>query len=167
MRNVSRGIALKIAQTLAFSLMYATIKLASHASIGEVVFFRAFFAFVPLLAWTAFTVGPAAAIRTQRPLYHVYRSAVGVTAMFFNFSALKLLTLASITAFSFMQPIFAVILAALFLGERVGRYRWGAVIVGFLGVLMMIPLRRGLIVQQHGKLTYPEGTVTKGIEIEQ
>jgi drug/metabolite transporter (DMT)-like permease len=144
MRNVSLGITLKIAQTLAFSLMYAAIKLAGHASIGEVVFFRAFFAFVPLLAWTVFTVGPAAAIRTQRPLYHVYRSAVGVTAMFFNFSAVKLLTLASVTAFSFMQPIFAVILAALFLGEHVGRYRWGAVIVGFLGVLMMIEPHGGL-----------------------
>jgi len=89
-----------------------------------VVFFRSFFAFVPLLAWTMFTVGPAAAIRTQRPLYHVYRSVVGVTAMFLNFSAVKLLTLASVTAFGFLQPIFAVILAALFLGERVGRYRW-------------------------------------------
>ena len=144
MRNLSRGVTLKIAQTLAFLLMYAAIKLAGNASIGEIVFFRAFFAFIPLLAWSFLTVGPAAAIRTQRPLYHVLRSAVGVTAMFFNFSAVKLLTLASVTAFGFLQPIFAVILAALFLGERVGRFRWGAVIVGFIGVLMMIEPHGGL-----------------------
>jgi drug/metabolite transporter (DMT)-like permease len=144
MRNVSRGIALKIAQTLAFSLMYAAIKLAGAVPIGQVVFYRGFFALVPLLAWTFFTVGPMAAIKTQRPTYHVIRAVVGVSAMFANFTALKLLALATVTAFGFMQPIFAVVLAALFLRERVGRYRWGAVAVGFAGVLLMIEPHGGL-----------------------
>ena len=144
MRNVSLAITLKIAQTLAFSLMYAAIKLAGDVPIGQVVFFRGFFALVPLLIWTFFTVGPSAAIRTERPSYHIVRSVVGVSSMFANFTALKLLALATVTAFGFLQPIFAVMLAALFLRERVGRYRWGAVAVGFAGVLLMIEPHGGL-----------------------
>ena len=144
MRNVSLAITLKIAQTLAFSLMYAAIKLAGDVPIGQVVFFRGFFALVPLLIWTFFTVGPLAAIRTERPSYHIVRSVVGVSSMFANFTALKLLALATVTAFGFLQPIFAVMLAALFLRERVGRYRWGAVAVGFAGVLLMIEPHGGL-----------------------
>ncbi len=144
MKNIPLGIALKISQTLTFSLMYASIKLAGHVPVGEVMFFRCFFAFVPLAAWTFFTVGPRVAIRTTRPIYHVGRSAIGVVSMFCNFAALKLLPLATVTAFSFMQPIFAVILAALLLHERVGQYRWAAVVVGFIGVLMMIEPHGGL-----------------------
>ena len=144
MRNVSLAITLKIAQTLAFSLMYAAIKLAGDVPIGQVVFYRGFFALVPLLVWTFFTVGPLVALRTERPAYHVVRSVVGVSSMFANFTALKLLALATVTAFGFLQPIFAVMLAALFLRERVGRYRWGAVAVGFAGVLLMIEPHGGL-----------------------
>ncbi len=149
MRNIPLGIALKLAQTLAFSLMYAAIKLAGAVPVGEIVFFRGLFALVPLLIWSTFTVGPAAAIRTRRPLYHVIRSLVGVTSMFTNFAALKLLALATVTAFGFMQPIFAVILAALFLREHVGKYRWGAVVVGFAGVLLMIEPHGGLVSLLH------------------
>ncbi len=144
MKRPSLAIALKLGQTLAFSLMYAAIKLAGDVPLGEVVFFRGFFALLPLLVWTYFTVGPRAAIQTRRPLVHVVRGGVGVAAMFVNFAALALLPLATVTAFSFMQPIFAVILAAFFLKERVGRWRWGAVVVGFLGVLMMIEPHGGL-----------------------
>jgi len=144
MRNVSLAITLKLAQTLTFSLMYAAIKLAGTVPIGQVVFYRGLFALLPLFAWSFFTVGPIAAIKTQRPAYHVVRSVVGACAMFANFTALKLLALATVTAFGFMQPIFAVILAALFLHERVGRYRWGAVSIGFAGVLLMISPHGGL-----------------------
>lgn len=144
MRNVSLAITLKIAQTLAFSLMYAAIKLAGDVPVGQIVFFRGFFALVPLFIWTFFTVGPIDAIKTRRPAYHVVRSVVGTSSMFTSFAAVQLLPLATVTAFSFIQPIFAVILAALFLSERVGKYRWGAVIVGFGGVLMMIAPHGGL-----------------------
>lgn len=144
MKNPPLAIGLKLGQTLLFSLMYAAIKLAGTVPLGEVVFFRGFFALVPLLAWTFYTVGPRAAIHTKRPMVHVVRSTVGVSSMFLNFAALALLPLATVTAFSFMQPIFAVILAAIFLKEAVGPWRWGAVAVGFIGVLMMIEPHGGL-----------------------
>lgn len=144
MKNNSLAIGLKLAQALAFSCMYAAIKLAGPVPIGEVVFFRGFFALVPLLIWTCFTVGPRAAIQTQRPLVHVVRGAVGVAAMFTNFTALALLPLVTVTAFGFMQPIFAVILAAIMLKEKAGPWRWAAVLIGFAGVLLMIEPHGGL-----------------------
>ncbi|MGD0865289.1 MAG: DMT family transporter [Rhizomicrobium sp.] len=133
-----RGIALKLAATLAFSLMYAVIKLAGAVPVGEVVFFRAVFAMVPLFALSAVTVGPFAIMRTARPFRHVARSIAGMSSMFLNFAALALLPLADITAFSFVAPIFAVVLAAMMLSEHVGAFRWGAVLAGFAGVLLMV-----------------------------
>jgi len=136
--NVKLGIALKLAATFAFSLMYAAIKLAGDVPVGEVIFFRAAFALVPLFALSGFTVGPLAIMRTGRLLYHVVRSGAGVSSMFLNFAALTMLPLVDITAFSFVAPIFAVVLAALVLSERVGPFRWGAVMVGFVGVVLMV-----------------------------
>ncbi|MBI3675767.1 MAG: DMT family transporter [Proteobacteria bacterium] len=145
MRHSSLGIALKISASLAFSLMYAAIKMAGKVPVGEVIFFRAFFAMVPLFALSALTVGPRAVVRTSRPVFHVVRSAAGVCSMFMNFAALALLPLADITAFSFVAPIFAVVLSAVILHEAVGRFRWSAVAVGFAGVLLMIQPHGGVL----------------------
>src|SRR5260221_201730 len=86
----SFGIALKLGATLAFSLMYATIKLAGPVPVGEVVFFRCLFALLPLFALSFFTVGPLSVVRTSRPLFHVVRSIAGTLSMFLNFAALTL-----------------------------------------------------------------------------
>ena len=99
MHHTSRGIALKLGATLAFSLQYVGIKLAGAVPVGEVVFFRAFFALVPLLILATHTIGLAQMVRSDRPWLHLIRSAVGASGMFLNFAALKLLPLADITAF--------------------------------------------------------------------
>jgi len=138
MKGPPLGIALKLGATLAFSLMYAVIKLAGDVPVGEVIFFRAAFALVPLFALSAFTVGAAATVRTTRIVPHLLRAAAGVTSMFFNFTALAMLPLADITAFQFVAPIFAVVLVIPILGEKVGPWRWGAVVVGFGGILLML-----------------------------
>lgn len=139
MQHASRGIALKVGATLAFSLQYVALKLAGNmVPTGEVVFFRAFFALIPLLILSFYTVGPRALVVTARPWLHLVRSAIGSSSMFLGFAALKLLPLADITAFGFVQPIFAVILAALMLNEKVGPYRGGAVVIAFLGVILMV-----------------------------
>ena len=85
MPHTSRGIALKIGATLAFSLQYVGIKLAGVVPVGEVVFFRAVFALVPLLILSTYTVGLAQMARTERPWLHIIRSAVGASGMFLNF----------------------------------------------------------------------------------
>ena len=151
MHHTSRGIALKIGATLAFSLQYVGIKLAGAVPVGEIVFFRSFFALVPLLVLVPQTVGFAGMVRTSRPWLHLIRSAVGSSGMFLNFAALKLLPLADITAFGFVQPIFAVMLAALVLKEIIGPFRGAAVVVGFAGVILMIQPHGGLLaIAAHG-----------------
>lgn len=144
MQHASRGIALKIGATLAFGLQYVGIKLAGSVPVGEVVLFRAAFALVPLFILAHHTVGIGAMVRTANPRLHLIRSAVGSTGMFLNFAALKLLPLADITAFGFVQPIFAVVLAALVLKETIGPYRGAAVVIGFAGVLLMIQPHGGI-----------------------
>lgn len=138
MPGSSTGIALKLGATLAFSLMYVAIRLAGDVPVGQVVFFRAFFSLIPLFAVAVFTIGPRAVFRTNRLSVHIIRAIAGVIAMFFNFAALQRLPLADLTAFSFVMPIFAVVLAALVLHEQVGPWRGSAVVIGFGGVLLML-----------------------------
>ena len=78
MKQPVLGIALKVAATLAFSIMSACIKLAGPVPVGEVIFFRCAFALIPLFVLSAWTVGPRAVVRTERPWLHVVRSAVGI-----------------------------------------------------------------------------------------
>ncbi len=138
MRHPARGIALKLAATLAFSVMYVTIRLAGHVSVGEVVFFRGSFALVPLVIVSFYTHGPRSLVLTTRPWLHLRRSIAGTASMFLNFAAVSRLPLADVTAFSFVMPIFATVLAALLLGEKVGTHRAAAVVLGFGGVLLMV-----------------------------
>ena len=144
MNRPALGIGLKLGATLAFSLMYAAIKLAGDVPLGEAIFFRSFFALIPLFVMVSFTTGIANVARTRHPGMHLMRSLAGVSSMFLNFAALETLPLADITAFSFVMPIFAVVLAALMLKERVGPYRSVAVGLGFCGVMLMIEPYGGL-----------------------
>lgn len=144
MKHPYSGIALKVAATLAFSIMSACIKLAGPVPVGEVIFFRCTFALVPLFILSVYTVGPLAVVKTNRPWLHVVRSVVGICSMFMGFSAIKMLPLADATAYSFVMPIFVVVLASLMLREQVGPYRGAAVIIGFAGVVLMTQAHGGL-----------------------
>jgi drug/metabolite transporter (DMT)-like permease len=75
---------------------------------------------------------------TNRPTGHLLRGLISVAGMFLNFAALARLPLVDATAISFAAPLITVAFAALFLGERVRIYRWSAVTVGFVGVLVML-----------------------------
>ena len=133
------GIALKIAATFSFGVMGLLVKLLGdgfHA--GQIIFFRAFFALIPVFALLWWQGGTLASLATQRPGAHALRSGAGTMAMFFGFSALLLLPLADATAIGFAAPVISVILAVFILGEAVRVYRWAAVATGFLGVLMMV-----------------------------
>jgi len=78
------------------------------------------------------------ALHTRRKLGHIGRSLAGSGGMFANFIALSLLPLADATAFTFATPLLVVPMAALTLGEIVRPYRWAAVGIGFVGVLVML-----------------------------
>ncbi len=118
--------------------MSALIKLAETrgATLVEMMFYRQLWAVPVVTAWIV--MGPGlGSIRTQRFGAHVTRTAIGLTGMVFNFGAVLLLPLAEATTLQFTVPIFATILGALVLHETTGWHRWGAVVVGFAGVLIV------------------------------
>jgi len=137
--NVASGIVLKLVSVLLFALMSTLIRAAGQKfPLGEVVFFRSAFAIVPVVVFYAWRGELANVVRTRRPLGHLGRGLQGICAMFVNFAALARLPLMDATAISFASPFITVIFAALILKERVRRYRWTAIAIGFAGVIVMM-----------------------------
>jgi len=124
---------------LLLSMMIAIVKYASTTvPTGEIMFARSFFALIPLLIM-AFMQGKIRdCVVTQRPWRHFVRSIVGVSAMTCWFTALSLIPLPEATAISFCAPLLIVVLSAIFLKENVRIYRWTAVCIGFIGVLIIL-----------------------------
>ena len=77
-------------------------------------------------------------LKTRHPGVHGLRALAGGGAMVCGIAALEKLPLADYTALSFAQPLFAVILAVLVLGETVRWRRWAATLAGLLGVVIMV-----------------------------
>ena len=137
--HVLKAILLKLVSALLFAVMSALVRfLGEKYSVGQIVFFRSAFAILPVVIIYALRNELAAAVRTQRPLGHVGRGGISILGMFCNFSALARLPIVDATAISFASPLITVALAALLLKERVRIYRWSAVIVGFIGILVML-----------------------------
>ena len=120
----------------AFSLMDLIIKWTADYPLGQVVFFRGFFGIV-----FYFFVIPKSRIKnfyqTKRAFLHFLRCVVGLIAMVAIFIALRNLPLATVVSISFAAPIFTTIFSIFFLSERVGIYRWLAVVIGFVGILII------------------------------
>ncbi|MEJ0013334.1 MAG: DMT family transporter [Bauldia sp.] len=132
------GIALKVISTLVFTGMATLIKLVSDRyPVGEIVFFRSFFALIPVAAWVGWREFPRI-FRTPRFGGHVVRSIAGASAMFCSFTALSLLPIADATAIGYASPLLTVVFAVFLLGEKVHAYRWSAVAVGLCGVLVIL-----------------------------
>lgn len=137
--NLAKAIGLKIASALLFAIMQALVRWMGEAvPLGQIVFFRAAFAILPVVIIFAWRRELLAAVRTNRPSGHLLRGLISVAGMFLNFAALARLPLVDATAISFAAPLITVAFAALFLGERVRVYRWSAVAIGFVGVLVML-----------------------------
>ena len=133
------GVMLRLATAVLLALMFAGVKWAATRGVHviESLFYRQIGSAVCATAWVM--MGPGfASLRTRRVGAHVGRMALGLTAMGLNFLAMILLPLAEATAIGFTVPIFSTILAALLLGEPTGRWRWGAVAAGVIGVLVVV-----------------------------
>lgn len=134
-----RAIFLKLCAVTLFLIMASLIKAASETvPPGQAVFFRSFFAFPILIGFLAMRGQLRGAFRVARPGAHVLRGVIGTTAMASSFAALGLLPLPDVTAIRFASPLFVVIFAALLLGETVRLFRSTAVIVGFVGVIIVM-----------------------------
>jgi drug/metabolite transporter (DMT)-like permease len=133
------GISLKILSALAFTVMSAGIKqVSADYPTGEIVFFRSAFALLPLFAWLAWRGDLLNAVRTSDLNGHLLRGIISSCGMFSGFVALAYLPLSDAVAIGYASPLIVVVLAALILKERVRIYRWSAVGIGFLGVLIML-----------------------------
>lgn len=137
--HVVSGILCRIGSGLSFSTMGALFKLASADGFTapELVFYRSLFSLPVVLLWVLQRES-LAALRPNRPLAHVWRSSLGLLSMGLTFQALILLPLADATAINFTAPIFATILSFLILREDVRIHRWAAVVIGFVGVLVVV-----------------------------
>jgi drug/metabolite transporter (DMT)-like permease len=134
-----KGVLLKLISAVLFTVMSALIRyLGVDYPTGQVIFFRSVFAIVPVVIVYAWRGELMASLRTERPLGQAGRGALAVVAMFCNFAALARLPLIEASAIAFTTPLICVALAALLLKERVRIYRWSAVTIGFLGVLVVL-----------------------------
>ncbi len=133
------GIALRLLALLSLSLMFVLVKLIDAAGIHivESRFWRQAIVLPMLVAW-AMTHGGLSLYRTSRLGTHARRAMMGLTGMALNFGGMIFLPMAEATTINLSVPIFAVIFAAIFLGERTGWQRGSAVIIGFLGVLVVL-----------------------------
>jgi len=119
-----------------FSLMDVIVKWSADYPIGQILFFRGFFGVV-----FYFFVIPRNRLHnfylTKRPGLHLLRCVSGLIAIVAIFIALRELPLATVVSISFAAPIFTTIFSIFLLSERVGIYRWLAVLVGFVGILII------------------------------
>jgi len=133
------GISLKLLSSMTFFVMAASLKIAAEdVPIGQLVFARNFFGLFPVLLMVALRGELRLAFQTSNPKGHLTRATVGLSAMVCSFTALYLLPLPDATAIGFATPLFVVVLAFFLLGEPVRIYRWSAVGVGFLGILIVL-----------------------------
>ncbi len=120
----------------AFSIMDLIVKWSEHYPLGQVLFFRGFFG---LLFY--FFIIPRERFKdfyyTKRAGLHFLRCMFGLIALVAIFIALRKLPLATVVSISFAAPIFTTIFSIFFLSEKVGIFRWLAVLVGFIGIIII------------------------------
>lgn len=131
------AITLKILSVTIFVAMASLIKAAGMVPAGQIVFFRSFFAIFPILFFLGCKRELRTAFSTARPMGHVARGIIGVCSMALTFFALTRLPLPDAITLNYAQPLLVVVFSSLFLGETIRIYRWSAVAVGLVGVIII------------------------------
>ena len=119
-----------------FSVMDLLVKWSSDYPTGEVLFFRGFFGLLP----TYFLI-PKNKLKTfyttTRSKEHLFRCLMGLMALIAIVVALRELPLAVVVSLSYAAPLFITVLSIFLLSEKVGIFRWLAVLIGFIGVIII------------------------------
>lgn len=131
------GIGLKVLAVCCFITMFTLIKLAGNVPPGEMVFFRSFFALIPVLIWVFWKENGLQDFHTDDLPGHLWRGVIGVTSMVLGFYGLTVLPLPEAVVIGYAMPLITVVMGAVLLKEQVRAYRWAAVIVGLVGVLIV------------------------------
>ena len=136
-KTVLNGIGLMIIATVLFSIMHASIKFMSTSMHPfEIAFFRNLFGLLVIAPWfIKYGFNP---LKTKKIKLHVARSLFNVIAMMSFFYSLSIAPLADVASLAFTAPLFASILAVIFLKEIVGIKRGIAIAFGFIGALIVV-----------------------------
>ncbi|HIK87905.1 MAG TPA: DMT family transporter [Alphaproteobacteria bacterium] len=136
-KSVLNGIGLMVIATVLFSIMHASIKfMSSSLHPFEIAFFRNLFGLLVIAPWfIKYGIKP---LKTKKIKLHMARSFFNVIAMLSFFYSLSITPLADVASLAFTAPLFASILAIIFLKEIVGLKRGIAIVMGFIGTLIIV-----------------------------
>ena len=131
------GIAFKIASVLIFLIMSSLLKASQGIPAAELVFFRSSFGIVPVVAFIASRGELRSALKSNSVISQIWRGLVGTASMGLGSLALTKLPLPEAVTLNYATPLMIVVVSALFMQERVRLYRWSAVVVGLVGVVII------------------------------
>ncbi|SHI52647.1 Permease of the drug/metabolite transporter (DMT) superfamily [Aureimonas altamirensis DSM 21988] len=132
------GIGLKVLSVMIFVGMQTCLKaVGDDVPAGQLVFFRSFFALIPVVIYLWWLGDLRTALATDDVGGHFIRGIVGVTSMGLGFFALSRLPYPEWISLSYGAPLLTVVFAAIFLKEVVRAYRWVAVLVGLCGIVIV------------------------------
>jgi drug/metabolite transporter (DMT)-like permease len=140
------GILFAIGGTLIFSVNDVAIKFLSGGyALHQVILIRALVAMTFILSVMHVSARGWSQIATSRPGTHLLRVLIVMVSNVTFFVGLAAMPLADAVAVAYVSPLAVTLLSIVFLGERVGPRRWGAVIVGMIGVIVMLRPGAGVI----------------------
>lgn len=143
--NPGLGIAFMLISTLIFAGLWCLIKaLTGRYSVHEITFFRNFFALIPAVAMVVRT-GRWETLKVKRISGHIWRTLIGLGSMELGFLSYHLMPLADAVSVSFVSPLLVTALSVPLLKEKVGVFRWSAVLVGFCGVVVIVDPGSGFL----------------------
>lgn len=138
MNPVTRGLFIMALGMAFMSAMDGVVKhMADTVPATQILFLRASFGLIPILI-LAKAKGNLHQIKTKRPVLHVIRAFLGVIAFTSFAYGLQFMSLAAALVICFSAPFFMVAFSALLIGEPIGKHRIGAMIAGFVGVLIVL-----------------------------
>lgn len=131
-----------VVSTVCFAVMHTMIRhVSSDLHTFQIVFLRSFFGLLVFLPmFLRHGLGP---FKTQHLPRHFLRAGLNIVAMSCFFYALSITPIARVTALAFSAPLFTAVLSFFILGERFKLHRWSAIVLGFVGALII--LRPGII----------------------
>ena len=134
-----KGVLLMLLATVMAAALHATVRYLTDTGLHafQVAFFRNFFGLLALTPWIV-SGGVMAALGTRRLGTHLLRAITNTVSMLMFFSGLSMAPLPQVQALSFTGPLFATLLAIALLGERIRLRRASALVVGFLGVMIIV-----------------------------
>jgi drug/metabolite transporter (DMT)-like permease len=143
--DIRRGIIYILLSVFIFGGINAMVKWAATIyPVTEIIFFRCLFSLIPTFVLVA-AHGGVSKLRTHRFGEHLARAIMQFMSMVCIFVAYRMMPLADAVAITFASPLFLTVLSIPLLGERVGIHRWGAVLVGFIGVMLIVEPGPGLL----------------------